>query len=336
MAQITILGAGIIGMATASVLSRNHKVTIIARNLPGDEPTIAWTSPWAGASFIAGGCSSAREAKMQLDAFAELWRWSIAYPDSSIKQITIEDFHDDKTEDDIWWKDYMPEFHFLPPETLPQGARIGTSYKSLILRPDVFLPWFRTKLEKSGVQFRRMDLKSLSDARELGHDILINATGFGSLTLQDVHDHDLETIRGQTVVVKSGYDKLFMHDTGETYTYAIPRLDGTVVLGGTRQKNSVSPDVDWDLVQDIFTRINRHLPEHFSANPMDSEIIGHNVGLRPSRKSGVRVEKAVSEGQKIVHAYGVAGGGYIFSFGIARAVRDLVEEFLFPFPESKL
>lgn len=46
---------------------------------------------------------------MQLDAFAELWRWSIAYPESSIKQITIEDFHDDKTEEDIWWKDYMPQ-----------------------------------------------------------------------------------------------------------------------------------------------------------------------------------------------------------------------------------
>lgn len=99
----------IIGMATASTLSRNHQVTIVARNLPGDEPTIEWASPWAGASFIAGGCSSPREAKMQLDAFSELWRWSIAYPESSIKQITIEDFHDDKTEEDIWWKDYMPQ-----------------------------------------------------------------------------------------------------------------------------------------------------------------------------------------------------------------------------------
>ena len=96
-------------MATASTLSRNHQVIIVSRNLPGDEPTIEWASPWAGACFIAGGCSSPREAKMQLDAFAELWRWSIAYPESSIKQIIIEDFHDDKTEEDIWWKDYMPQ-----------------------------------------------------------------------------------------------------------------------------------------------------------------------------------------------------------------------------------
>ncbi len=91
------------------MLSRHHKVTIVARNLPGDKPSIEWASPWAGVSFIAGGCSSPAEAKMQLDAFAELWRWSDAYPESSIKKIPIEDFHDDKTEDDIWWKEYMPE-----------------------------------------------------------------------------------------------------------------------------------------------------------------------------------------------------------------------------------
>lgn len=37
---------------------------------------------------------------------------------------------------------------------------------------------------------------------------------------------------------------------------------------------------------------------------MDHHIIGHNVGIRPSRKSGVRVEKELRNGQKIVHAYG--------------------------------
>jgi len=89
------------------------------------------------------------------------------------------------------------------------------------------------------VQFKRMTLASLSEAQSLGHDVLINATGFGSLTLNDVRDQSVELIRGQTMLVKSNYDKLFMHDTGDTYTYVIPRLDGTAVLGGTRHKGSV-------------------------------------------------------------------------------------------------
>ena len=46
---------------------------------------------------------------MQLDAFAELWRWSIEHPESSVRRIMVEDFHDHGSKDDIWWKDYMPE-----------------------------------------------------------------------------------------------------------------------------------------------------------------------------------------------------------------------------------
>jgi len=84
-----------------------------------------------------------------------------------------------------------------------------------------------------------MDLNSLLDARNLGHDVLINASGFESLTLGDVRDKDVEMIRGQTMIVKSDYNRLFMHDTGNTYTYIIPRLDGTVILGGIRQWDSV-------------------------------------------------------------------------------------------------
>lgn len=90
-----------------------------------------------------------------------------------------------------------------------------------------------------GVQFKRTTLNSLADARSLGHDVLINATGFGSRFLRDVKDDNIEMIRGQTILVKHDYDKLFMRDTGDTYTYAIPRLDGTVILGGTRHKDSL-------------------------------------------------------------------------------------------------
>ena len=39
------IGAGITGLATAYVLPSNHKVTIIARDLPGDLG-LNWASPW--------------------------------------------------------------------------------------------------------------------------------------------------------------------------------------------------------------------------------------------------------------------------------------------------
>lgn len=80
-----------------------------------------------------------------------------------------------------------------------------------------------------------MDVKSLSELKDFGQDILINATGVGSASLLDVQDQDVQMIRGQTIVVKHSYNKAMQRDDGSNYTYAIPRMDGTVILGGVRQ-----------------------------------------------------------------------------------------------------
>lgn len=72
------------------------------------------------------------------------------------------------------------------------------------------------------------------------------------------------------------------------------------------------------------------------AQPADFEIVRDNVGIRPGRSPGVRVEKEVVDGQNIVHAYGTGGGGYVFSFGLARAAGTMVNDFLFAAPKSRL
>jgi glycine/D-amino acid oxidase-like deaminating enzyme len=83
-----------------------------------------------------------------------------------------------------------------------------------------------------------MDLASLHEAQHLDHDILINASGLGPKELLDVKDPNMLFLKGQTIVIKNDYKKSFMRDDGKDYTYVIPRLDGTVILGGIRD-----PDV---------------------------------------------------------------------------------------------
>ena len=83
-----------------------------------------------------------------------------------------------------------------------------------------------------------MHLTALSDAQVLGHDVLVNATGFGSKYLKDVQDRDIELVGGQTLLVKSNHNKMFSRDDSEGYTYAIPRGDGTMILGGCRTPNA--------------------------------------------------------------------------------------------------
>ena len=45
--------AGVIGLTTALLLSKNsrHKVTIVAKHMPGDYD-IEYASPWAGANYL--------------------------------------------------------------------------------------------------------------------------------------------------------------------------------------------------------------------------------------------------------------------------------------------
>ena len=90
------------------------------------------------------------------------------------------------------------------------------------------------------------------------------------------------------------------------------------------------------IVVQIVRRVHQDLPDVFPAKLADYDVVGHNVGIRPARATGLRVEKEIMGEGKVVHAYGVAGGGYVFSFGVARAARDLVDEYVYQSPLAKL
>lgn len=51
--NITILGAGVIGLSTALTLAHTYpsaSITVVAKHFPGDR-SIEYTSPWAGANW---------------------------------------------------------------------------------------------------------------------------------------------------------------------------------------------------------------------------------------------------------------------------------------------
>ncbi len=43
--------AGVSGLTTALLLSKDHNVTIVAKHMPGDYD-IEYASPWAGANYL--------------------------------------------------------------------------------------------------------------------------------------------------------------------------------------------------------------------------------------------------------------------------------------------
>lgn len=237
-------------MAIASQLSRKYDVTIMARNLPGDPESYEWASPWAGAIWLGMADSNPAEQEMQLDSLAVLLKLARTNPESSVRQIEMLDLMDHNDMSQVWYKNKVPNFRVLRKEEMPEDAPFGVAYEATILSPMTFLPWLRRKLEASGVKFERVAVTSLEALSGMDHDILINATGAGPLHLTDVQDKNVEEVRGQTVLVKSKYDKLFVR-RGKDYTYAMSRGDGTAILGGDKRYNNTDTTVDDDLRDNV-------------------------------------------------------------------------------------
>lgn len=62
-----------------------------------------------------------------------------------------------------------------------------------------------------------------------------------------------------------------------------------------------------------------------------ANIIGTNVGIRPYRKSGVRIETETIQNKRIIHNYGYGGSGLTLCLGGAQEVLDILSVQKVPF-----
>ncbi|SNX82540.1 related to D-amino acid oxidase [Melanopsichium pennsylvanicum] len=188
-------------------------------------------------------------------------------------------------------------------------------------------------------------------------DILVASPGLGARTIQGINDHAVHPQRGQVVVINApwlstsstlpSYAYKPKHEIpgfsivraqGGREVYIIPRGDGTVVCGGTRIFDDWDPKPRSETTRKILKRCLELVPQ--LVNPkkrtgltkpkvQDLEVVGVNVGLRPARRGGVRLERGSDvEGVKIVHSYGYGGAGYQASWGAALDAKQLVEQAL--------
>lgn len=228
----------------------------------------------------------------------------------------------------------MPDFRVLLPSELPvdrNGITSGVAYTSLAINPSLFLPWIRKQLETLGVVFVRKEVASFQELRDLTGKrprIVVNATGVGAKELAG--DENVRAIRGQTIFVKSTWEELVIRE-GTEYTYIIPRPgSGGVILGGVKGvERDTRKEGDMGVREDILRRVNLLTGGAFEGSEL---VVGGEgmdiVGFRPGRVGGMRVEVERGEDGKVavVHAYGMGGAGYIYSFGVAERVGELIAE----------
>ena len=98
--------------------------------------------------------------------------------------------------------------------------------------------------------------------------------------------------------------------------YAIPRTNDCV-FGGT---NELSDNLaaDSGTTSRIVAECCRVL------NIDEPRVLAERVGLRPFRRSGVRLERDhLRDSRAVIHNYGHGGAGFTLSWGCAREVFDL-------------
>src|SRR5438270_3986250 len=149
-------------------------------------------------------------------------------------------------------------------------------------------------------------------------DVVINCAGIGAREL--LRDAGVEPHRGQVAIVPKIKNLPYAIVCDDVpLMYAIPRSNDCV-FGGTN-------DLSDDLVVDPATTA-RIVAECTRALKIEKpNVLGERVGLRPFRKSGVRVERSrLRDGRTVVHNYGHGGSGFTLSWGCAEELFDLATD----------
>ena len=172
-------------------------------------------------------------------------------------------------------------------------------------------------LAAGGLIIENMHFEKLEDV-DPKYDLVINCAGIGAREL--IHDTDLEPHRGQVAIVPKIKDLPYAVVCDDApLMYAIPRTNDCV-FGGTN-------DLSYDLVADSATTA-RIVAECSRALKIEKpNVLAKRVGLRPFRKSGVRVERdRLRDGRTVIHNYGHGGSGFTLSWGCAEEVVHLATD----------
>jgi len=184
-----------------------------------------------------------------------------------------------------------------------------------VMDTTIYLDYLAARLLKAGGEINaKVRFEKLEDvSREF--DLVINCAGIGAREL--VQDVDLEPHRGQVAIVPK-IDNLTCAIVSDDapLMYAIPRTNDCV-FGGTNEISDnleVNPAATLTIVGECTRVLIMETPR----------VLTERVGLRPFRKSGVRLQRdRLRDGRTAIHNYGHGGSGFTLSWGCAEDVLDL-------------
>ncbi|KAI7896483.1 uncharacterized protein EV154DRAFT_492449 [Mucor mucedo] len=236
---------------------------------------------------------------------------------------------------DVYWvRSIYKDVKKISDNELVPGTAYGYTFETFTANVPYYLAWLVKTIQELGGRIERGTFESIADAIEhyKEADTIVNCTGLGSYYLKDVQDHTMYPARGQTVVVRAPHIKTQHYiDGNNQWTYIIPRSDGTVICGGTLDRENRNTAPDDAITADILERCYKLCPEITHGKGVSAfDIVSINVGFRPGRTGGIRLEKETrrrSNGDKVkvCHNYGHSSHGYQSSWGSSAKLVELVK-----------
>ncbi|OQV05764.1 hypothetical protein CLAIMM_10438 [Cladophialophora immunda] len=342
---VIVIGAGVVGLSAAHRILTNDcsvRVAVVAAELPSDPPALNtpdYASMWAGAHHrpVPGATAQLKlETALARETAAVMRRLAHEVAECGVEVTPAIEYLERPTAAETSLQTGAPYawegdgFQVTPRDMLPHGVAWGCEYQTYCVNPRIYCCWLLSGVQRMGARVVRHSLDSVRDAFELPHhlglsnpSIVVNCSGRGIDA-----DPKVGIVRGQTVLVRQQHDKTVTRQCADgSWAFLIPRpAAGGTVVGGTKE-----PD-DWEAGARMETQARlletaASLFPDFVSDPGTFEVIGVNVGRRPWRGGGTRIEtEDVGAGRYIVHGYGAGGRGYELSWGVATRIAAMVKD----------
>ncbi|KAJ7446595.1 D-amino-acid oxidase [Mycena latifolia] len=359
--QITVIGAGVTGLTTAIKLQEKggYQVTIVAEIWPSDpNPPAHYTSAWAGGHH----CTAADEQDLRQQTMdTETFRifWEMSEPGHPAEKSFIRTPQHEHYFEDLGHPrglETMPNFEIMPKSQLVPGAVFGINFTAISFDPAFYLEYLTKRFLAAGGKMIHGTVKHVKQVVEGGADVfegkppappaaVVVCAGLGARSLGGVEDKSVISVRGQTVVLNApwvGFGATRRKIDNEFISYVIPRHNGTVVLGGTLNRDDWYPLPRPETKQAIMENALRLWPEIAppevrkvrkpTVEDLIPIIVEDGVGLRPHRDEGIRIDVQWVEAGKakapVLLHYGHGAYGFESSWGSATMAVDLLEKSL--------
>jgi D-amino-acid oxidase len=202
-----------------------------------------------------------------------------------------------------------PIFSDIPPAFVS-----GFTLDVPVMDTTVYLEYLARRFREAGGEIQSGRHFSNLGEIDSSFDLIVNCTGIGAREL--VQDAELEPHRGQVAIVEKMGPPCAVVCDDAPLMYAIPRTNDSV-FGGTNELSD-NRAVDPAATASILAECSRVL------DISEPKVLRERVGLRPFRRSGVRVERTqLPDGRPAIHNYGHGGSGFTLSWGCAQTVLEL-------------